>query len=149
MVAGLQKHSTRAIRRRSAPPKLVVLSNALLAAADPRGAPDPATEPVRFGTWVENACLAHAWNAGQDVRYWREEPLEVDAVLEGSWGAWAVEIKTGTVQATDLRGLLELTRRYPRYRPLLICDSQRAAVDRMGVETVDWRDFLLSGPPGA
>jgi len=24
------------------------------------------------------------------VSYWREEPLEVDGVLEGSWGSWVV-----------------------------------------------------------
>ncbi|MGQ0503696.1 MAG: hypothetical protein ACT4TC_00075, partial [Myxococcaceae bacterium] len=40
--------------------------------------------------------MAHAWNDGQKVSYWREEPLEVDSVLEGSWGSWAVEIKTGS-----------------------------------------------------
>ena len=148
LVAGLEKHSARAIRRRSAPPKLVVLSNALLAAVDPRGTPDPDIEPARFGAWVENACLAHAWNSGQQVRYWREEPLEVDGVLEGSWGTWAVEIKTGPVQSSDLRGLLEFNRRYPLYRPLLICDApQRAAVERTGVGAIGWRDFLLTGPP--
>jgi hypothetical protein len=34
----------------------------------------------RFGAWVENACLSHAWNSGQQVWYRREEPLEVDGV---------------------------------------------------------------------
>ena len=29
-------------------------------------------DPDRFGAWVENACLAHAWNAGQQLAYWRE-----------------------------------------------------------------------------
>ena len=149
LVAGLEKHASRAIRRRAAPPKLVVLSNALLAAVDPRGIPDPATEPARFGTWVENACLAHAWNAGQRVRYWREEPLEVDGILDGSWGPWAIEIKTGSVQPSDLRGLLEFTRRHPTYRPLLIGDApHHAAIERAGVDVIGWRDFLLTGPPG-
>ena len=60
---------------------------------------------------AENACLAFAWNAGQRVSYWREEPFEVDAVIEGNWGKWAVEIKTGAVSPADLRGLTEFTRR--------------------------------------
>jgi predicted AAA+ superfamily ATPase len=75
LVAPLAKHSPRLARRRAAPPKLVTLDNALCAVVDPRGIPDPSTDPTRFGAWVENACLAHAWNAGQRVTYWREEPL--------------------------------------------------------------------------
>lgn len=148
LVAALPKHARRALRRRAAPPKLVVLNQALLAATDPAGAPEPARDPARFGAWVENACLAHAWNAGQRVAYWREEPLEVDGVLDGTWGRWAVEIKTGAVGTTDLRGLLEFTRRFPEYRPLLVGDPPgQLAAERAGIAWVSWHDFLLSGPP--
>jgi predicted AAA+ superfamily ATPase len=126
----------------------VVLNQALLAATDPAGAPEPARDPTRFGAWIENACLAHAWNAGQRVAYWREEPLEVDGVLDGTWGRWAVEIKTGAVGTTDLRGLLEFTRRFPEYRPLLVGDPPgQLAAERAGIAWVSWHDFLLSGPP--
>lgn len=148
LTAALPKHSPRVARQRSAPPKLIVLSNALLAASDPRGSPDAEGEPDRFGAWVENACLAHAWNAGQRVKYWREEPHEVDGVLEGSWGSWAIEVKTGRTALADLRGLLEFHRRHPRYRPLVIGGPEAMAVAaRAGVDTVSWRDFLLAGPP--
>lgn len=148
LVSALHKHSRRAARRRAAPPKLVVLNQALLAASDPRGSPDPGREPDRFGAWVENACLAHAWNAGQHVTYWREEPLEVDGVIEGSWGRWAVEVKTGPVSPTELRGLLEFTRRFTDYRPLLVCDPPRRwAAQRAGIESVAWQEFLTAGPP--
>ena len=101
----------RVARQRAAPPKLIVLSNALLAASDPRGIPDPEGDPERFGVWVENACLAHAWNAGQRVMCWREEPHEVDGVLEGSWGSWAIEVKTGRIGLGHLR---RLVRQYGR-----------------------------------
>jgi uncharacterized protein len=150
LVAALPKHSSRVSRRRAAPPKLVTLSNALLAVVDPSGPPDPRKDPARFGAWVENACLAHAWITGQQTRYWREEPFEVDAVVEGSWGAWAIEVKTGSVEASDLRGLLEFTRRFPGHRPLLVSDTAaaRPVADRLGVATTSWRDFLLHGPPG-
>ena len=148
LVTPVEKYSPRPARRRSAPPKLVTLSNALLAVVDPRGIPDPAMDPARFGAWVENACLAYAWNRGQQVAYWREEPLEVDGVLEGSWGSWAVEIKTGSVATVDLRGLLEFNRRYPKYRPLVICDAaSRGSAERAGIQATTWRQFLLSGPP--
>jgi predicted AAA+ superfamily ATPase len=145
LVAPLEKWSDTAHRRRAAPPKLVVLDNALLSAADPRG--PPARGDSRHGAWVENACLAHAWNDGQRVAYWREEPLEVDAILEGSWGAWAVEVKTGRVDPAELRGLLEFTRRQPRFKPLVLCDpGQERAIARLGIAALAWPRFLVEGP---
>lgn len=148
LVAPLAKHAVRATRQRSAPPKLVTLTNALCASVDVRGAPDPATEPDRFGSWVENACLAHAWNAGQKVSYWREEPLEVDGILQGSWGSWAVEVKTGRFQLSNLKGLMEFTRRHRGFVPLVICERRSlATAERAGLQAVTWQKFLLDGTP--
>jgi predicted AAA+ superfamily ATPase len=123
LIAALPKYSKDARRRRASPPKLVALNNALLAATDPGGPVDRSADAARFGAWVENACLAHAWNAGQRVSYWREEPLEVDGVIEGSWGKWAVEVKTGAFSARELVGLMELTRRHKELKPLVLCDE--------------------------
>jgi hypothetical protein len=149
LVASLPKYAKRTARRRAAPPKLVTLNNALLAVMDPRGIVDAGSEPARFGAWVENACLAHAWNCGQQVSYWREEPLEVDGIFEGSWGSWAIEVKTGGFQTSELKGLLEFVRRHPDLRPLVICDdSGLATAERAGVQAITWQDFLLGGPPG-
>jgi predicted AAA+ superfamily ATPase len=149
LVVGADKHSTRAVRRRSAPPKLIVLNNGLLAALDPAGPPDPESDPARYGRWVENACLAHAWNAGQEVRYWREEPLEVDGILEGSWGRWAVEVKTGPFTTASLEGLLEFCRRNPKVRPVMLVDSEReGAKAPRGVRVMGWREFLMRGLGG-
>jgi hypothetical protein len=148
LVAALPKYSARAARRRSAPPKLVVLNNALVAAMDPQGMADIRADPRRFGARVENACLAYAWNAGQEVSYWREEPLEVDGVIEGSWGSWAIEVKTGDFRVGDLKALLEFVRRHPKSRPLVVCDGPRCATaERAGVQAIDWQGFLLGGPP--
>jgi predicted AAA+ superfamily ATPase len=147
LVLPLQKHSHRAARQRNAPPKLVTLSNASLAVADPRGIPDRDKEPARFGAWVENAVLAHAWNQGQQVEYWREEPYEVDGVLEGSWGKWVIEVKTGAFQSGDLRGLGEFKARFPEYRQLVLCEEAQIPVARRsGLDARNWRQFLLDGP---
>ncbi len=149
LVAALEKRSDRKHRRRSAPPKLVVLNNALITALHPQGPPDPASEPDRFGVWVENACLAFAWNAGQRVTYWREEPMEVDGVLEGSWGRWAIEVKTGRFDSTDLRGLYEFCRRNRSFRPLVVTGAaMEARAASLGVEATTWQKFLVNGPPG-
>ena len=146
LVASLQKHASRPVRRRAAPPKLVTLNNALCAVADPRGTPDRARHPERFGAWVENACLAFAWNSGQRLAYWREEPLEVDGIIDGSWGSWAIEVKTGRLGQADVRGLFEFTRRFSRYRPLLVCDpEQLVAARRLGAHVMTWQQFLLGG----
>jgi predicted AAA+ superfamily ATPase len=148
LVAALQKYGDREHRRRAAPPKLVILNNALLSAMHPQGAPDQSLEPGRFGLWVENACLAFACNRGQRVAYWREEPLEVDGIISGSWGEWAIEIKTGGFDNKDLRGLLEFCRRYPRHRPLVVTSlGQEHQAERLGIASISWPDFLLLGPP--
>ena len=148
LIAPLEKYATQIARRRAAPPKIVVLNNALLSAMHPDGAPDQKQDPSRFGQWVENACMAFAVNQNQQVTYWREEPIEVDGVFEGSWGKWAVEIKTGRFTASDLRGLLEFCRRFPAFHPLVITapgDEENAR--KHGISAVSWIDFLVAGPP--
>jgi predicted AAA+ superfamily ATPase len=142
LVAGLEKYSPRMLRRRAAPPKIVVLNNTLMAALEEVSDTHP-----RYGFWVENACLAHAWNRGQAVYYWREEPLEVDGVFVGSWGKWAVEVKTGSFALRDLGGLLEFCRRYPGFEPLLLCSRDRAGDSISGVRLMYWGEFLLGEPP--
>lgn len=148
LVAPLERFSTRAVRRRAAPPKLVTLNNALLSAMNPNGAPDRAREPERFGAWVENACLAFAINQGQGVSYWREEPLEIDGVFEGSWGKWAVEVKTGKFDSQSLKGLFEFSRRNQAFTPLVISAAgDEESARRHGLLSISWEDFLFSGPP--
>ncbi len=149
LIAHIDKFSTRAARRRAAPPKLVTLNQALLAVADPLGPPTAAQDSERLGRWIENAVMAHAWNRGQRVRYWREEPFEVDMVMDGSWGSFAVEVKSGRYAQSDLAGLFEFTRRNPRYRPLFVgVPGGLALAERLGLATMTWQDFLLHGPGG-
>ena len=147
LVAPLERFSHVAHRRRASPPKLVSLNNALLSSMHPDGPPDPVREPARFGLWVENACIAFAVNQGQRVTYWREEPLEADAIFEGSWGDWAVEIKTGRFDLRDLKGLLEFCIRNTKFRPLVItAPGHEPVAHRHGLPAISWKEFLLRGP---
>jgi predicted AAA+ superfamily ATPase len=149
LVAPLPRYPASASRRRAAPPKLVTLDNALLSVAAPHSIPEPAAEPIRFARWVENACLAHAWASGQQVSYWREEPFEVAAVVEGSWGRWAVEVKPTRFDVAELAGLRVLAERHPGLTPLVVCgDEGRSTAERAGFRVVSWRELLLDGPPG-
>ena len=93
LVACLPKYTGRSRKIRT-PPKIVVLNQGLLSAASSAPSPTAETDPDRWAEWVENAVLAHAWNQGQTVHYWLEEPYEVDGVFEGSWGKWAVKVAT-------------------------------------------------------
>jgi len=146
LVAAVPKYSGHVVRRRAAPPKLVVLNNALLSVAIDGAPPTPEEQPERWGRWLENACIAAAWNAGQTVHYWREEPLEVDLVTSGSWGKWAVEIKTGPLHLRGLSGVLAFCGRNPDFRPVVVCDpGQQRVAEGAGVAAVPWPQFLLHG----
>lgn len=140
----LSKYSPSEPRRRRPPPKLVMLSNALLAGASSADLLTSEAEPERWGRWVENACLAHAANTGREVYHWREEPWEVDAVtIEGARGS-LVEVKTGRYTAEDLRGLAHVARRFPEFAPIVLCDPgrEKTATDA-GFRAVAWTDYLL------
>ena len=145
LIAAVPKYSKREIQKRKAPPKLIALNQALLAAMDSSISPEPSKEPEKYGRWVENACIAHAWNAGQNVYYWRAEPYEVDLVIEGSWGKWAIEIKTGKFTTRELSGLLEFCRLYKGFKPLVFADGKSDAAKNAGIDTMNWEDYLLKG----
>lgn len=146
LVSGAKKYSSKEIRRRASSSKLLPLSNAFMAASLASDPPSAAGEPGVWGRWVETACLAFAAGCGQKVSYWREEPLEVDGVLEGSWGKLAVEVKTGDYGSRDLRGLLEFARRFPDFRPMVLCDEDQVdTARRIGVDALPWREYLWNG----
>jgi hypothetical protein len=70
--------------------------------------------------------------------------------LRGKLGHTAVEVKTGSFQMNDLKGPLELVRRHPGLRPLVICDDSRlATAEHRGVQAIFWKEFLLNGSPRA
>lgn len=146
LVAPVQKYSATEIRRRRSPSKLITLNNALLVAGASSSVPDANADPVRWGHWVENACLAYAINRRQVVNYWREEPWEADAVFSGSWGKWLIEVKTGDYSAADLKGLACASERLPEFKPLVLCDPKREHVAKAASFAVmTWQDFLMDG----
>jgi predicted AAA+ superfamily ATPase len=146
LIAPLQKYAGDEIRRRRSPPKLVVLNNALLAASRSTPPPTAREDPVHWGRWLENACLAHLINSGQELHYWREEPWEIDGISAGSWGQWLVEVKSGDFGHQDLRGLAEAALRFPAFRPIVLCDPGREALARAaGFTAQAWPDFLRTG----
>jgi len=61
-----------------------------------------------------------------------------------------VEVKTSRHTTRDLAGLTEFCRRYPEFRPLMLCEESSLDVARdAGVQAVPWRAFLAGdGIPG-
>ena len=148
LVAGLERFSIRAHWRRAAPPKLVTLNNALLSAMHPSGPPDPRPRAGAIRLLGGERLLGVRGEPRSGVTYWREETWEVDAVLEGTWGDWALEVKTSRFDSQNLKGLLEFCRRHPRFRPLVItAPGDESIAHRHGLLAVNWKEFLVSGPP--
>jgi len=148
LTIGLQKYSASEIRRRATPPKLVTCSNALLAMSSSAEPPTPVHDPQRWGRWLENACIATAYNQGHQLNYWREERHEVDLIVDGPDLRYAIEIKSGDFTARDLIGLLTFCERHRDFSPLVIGeDAYRDGAVRAGVAFLRWQDFLLDGLP--
>lgn len=148
LLAAVYKFSERELRRRASPPKLVPLSNAFLTAYADAEPPTQAGDPIRWGRWLENACIAFALNSGYDVTYWREEPFEVDMVVTGRAGRWAIEVKGGAFTTRDLQGLLAFMEHHRGFRPLVIGnDAYRAVARGAGIAFQRWQDFILQGLP--
>jgi predicted AAA+ superfamily ATPase len=85
-----------------------------------------------------------------ELFFWRTHGgLEVDFVVYGQAGMWAIEVKnTARVQPHDLRGLKAFRREYPESVPLLLYRGR----DRLVIDTVlclPIEEFLGRVHPGA
>ena len=115
LLAGLQKYSAQALRRRNSPPKFQALNNALVSAQGSHSFDEARADRSHWGHLVESAVGAHLCNASAsdtNIRYWREASLEVDFVVEHRGRLAAVEVKSGKLGAAR-RGLDEFLRRHP------------------------------------
>ncbi len=122
LVSGLQKHAFSAVRKKASAPKLLVWSNALVTANDPRSLEAVRADSRRWGRLVENAVGAHLLSglAGPpwDLWWWRDGDLEVDFVAPTPTGYLAVEVKSGRPRRTP--GLTAFLAKYPDARPLIV-----------------------------
>jgi predicted AAA+ superfamily ATPase len=107
------------------------------------------------GAAIEGLVAQHlrAWNAyGQeehDLCYWRTRAgTEVDFVVYGPTGFWAIEVKNAQrVDRKDLRGLRSFVDDYPESRPILLYrGAERLSIE--GILCVPCEDFLRQLTPG-
>jgi predicted AAA+ superfamily ATPase len=142
----------RAKRTPAVHPKFYMFDAGVFRAARPKG-PLDRTEELE-GAALEGLVFQHlrAWNAYRGERntisYWRTRTgLEVDFVLYGPDGFWAVEVKSAKrVHSADVRSLRQFQEDYPEAVPLLLYrGKERITVD--GILCLPCQDFLLQLVP--
>ncbi len=145
--------SRRARRKTAAHPKFYFFDAGVYRSLRPRG---PLDRPEEIdGCAFEGLVAQHlrAWidYSGNecDLFYWRTQAgVEVDFVVYGEGGFWAVEVKnTATVRPHDLRGLKNFRDDYPECELIFVYrGAQRLLVD--GVLCVPGEEFLRGIQPG-
>jgi predicted AAA+ superfamily ATPase len=137
----------RARRKTSAHPKLYLFDSGVFRTLRPSGPLDRREEID--GAAFEGLIAQHlrAWIAysGSDCRlyFWRTaKGAEVDFVVYGSDGFWAVEVKNSTkVRPQDLRGLRSFRHDYPECAAMLLYrGTERLRID--GIWCLPGEEFL-------
>ncbi len=142
----------RARRKPAAHPKFFFFDAGAFRSVRPRG---PLDRPEEIdGAALEGLVAQHlrAWcaysPADAELFYWRTRGgSEVDFVVYGDAGFWAIEVKNSSrVDRIDLRGLRTFRQDYPECRPLLLYRGE----DELRIDDVPCRpveDFLASLRP--
>ena len=141
----------RARRETSAHPKLYLFDAGVYRSLRPRG---PLDRPEEIeGAALEGLVAQHlrawiAYRGGTGLYFWRTRAgAEVDFVVYGDGGFWAIEVKNaGRVRPEDLRALATFAAEYPECEPLLVYRGR----DRLrvgGIWCVPAEDFLREVHP--
>ena len=127
----LEVFTRRAKRQTAAHPKLYLFDAGVFRSLRPTGPLDRAEEIE--GAALEGLVAQHlkAWIAYSGDAFelftWRTRSgVEVDFVVYGADGFWAIEVKnTSQVRPEDLRGLRSFVEDYPEARPILLYRGER------------------------
>jgi len=143
----------RAGRQTTSHPKFYLFDAGVYASLRPRGPLDRPEEVT--GASLEGLVAQHlrGWMAYTDgeftLNYWRTRAgLEVDFVVYGAGGLWAIEVKNaGVVRPGDVRGLRAFAEDYPECEPLLLYrGADRLSV--AGIRVAPVEEFLAQVVPG-
>jgi len=144
--------SRRAGRATAAHPKFFLFDAGVFRSLRPRG---PLDRPEEIeGAALEGLVAQHlrAWAAYAasefTLGYWRTRSgVEVDLVVYGPDGFWALEVKNGTaVRRQDLRALKAFVEDFPEAEPLLLYrGADRLLVD--GIRCLPVAEFLVQLRP--
>ena len=143
----------RARRAAAAHPKFYYFDAGVFRSLRPRG---PLDRPEEIeGAALEGLVAQHlrAWaayaRADVELAYWRTRSgVEVDFVVYGADGFWAVDVKNGaTVRRDDVRSLRAFRADWPECEPILLYrGTARVLLD--GIRCVPVSEFLVQLEPG-
>lgn len=148
----LQVFSRRAQRALVAHPKIYLFDAGVFRALRPRGILDRAEEIE--GAALEGLVAQHlrAWNEysseKHDICFWRTRSgVEVDFIVYGPVGFWALEVKNSARASTsDIKGLQAFLEDYPMAKAMLLYrGTERLEIG--GVLCVPVEEFLRSMRP--
>ncbi|MCJ7586831.1 MAG: DUF4143 domain-containing protein [Candidatus Aminicenantes bacterium] len=143
----------RAKRKTTEHPKFFLFDTGVFRALRPRG---PLDKPQEIeGPALEGLVAQHlrAWNAYDGERhelcFWRTRGgAEVDFVVHGERGLWAIEVKNDRkARDEDLRYLRSFLQDYPEARAILLYRGKERLL-RNGVLCLPCGDFLKNLAPG-
>ncbi len=142
----------RAQRALSEHPKFYIFDAGVFLSLRPQNFGGPGTE--RQGAALEGLVAQHirGWVQAQipkhQLCFWRTSGgLEVDFIVYGPEGFWAIEVKNGTkIHPKDLRGLQEFKKDYPECTPLFLYRGTHRLV-RNGILCLPCEEFLLQVHP--
>jgi len=144
--------SQRAQRQLSSHPKFYFFDAGVYRALRPQSLKDPSTELE--GPALEGVVLQHliAWRdytaEKHNIFFWRTRAgAEVDFILYGPFGLWAIEVKNShTVRPSDLRALKAFQGDYPEAKTILLYRGQERLL-KENVLCLPCEDFLRSLVP--
>jgi uncharacterized protein len=153
LVSTLPVFTRRARRQLAARPKLYWFDAGVFTSIRPAGPLDRAEEIA--GAALEGLVFQHlrAWNdytgGDHELAYWRTRGgNEVDFVVHGPAGLWAIEVKhTTTVRPQDLRSLRAFGEDFPEARRRLVYRG-REPLEVDGIRCLPCERYLLDMVPG-
>jgi len=140
LLVGMQKYYRGQIKRRKSPPKLNVLNNALMTATSGYSKEEAIADRSYWGRIVESAVGQHLYNSGRPdyfLHYWREEPNEVDFVIERGNRIAAIEVKSGTVPRRA-KGLELFEKKFGACQKHLVGDGGIPLVEFLSYPAEHW-----------
>lgn len=144
--------SNRSQRALSNHPKLYIFDAGVFRSLKPQSLKDQRTEVE--GAALEGLVAQHikAWVNTQignyQINFWRTKSgLEVDFVVLGPGGFWAIEVKNSSkIHPQDLRSLQEFKKDYPECTPFFLYRGKTRLVTE-GILCIPCEEFLLQIHP--
>lgn len=141
LLAGLNKFSGKAVRKRGSSPKLQVYNTALISAQNHFSFKEAKENPEYWGRVVESAIGAYLLNLAFakeiELFYWRDGNYEVDFVVRVGQKHIAIEVKS-SMSKKALPGLSAFSKVFDVHRKLLVGDNGIPIADFLRSKPSDW-----------